>query len=204
VTPADIDGVLLTHFHHDHTLDLRLLLFALRSLSYAGRPPLTVMAPVGFAALLDQWFGAADGTWLRPTHYELEVREIAKGEHDMGGLTVTAIPVDHTEVSLAYRIRGGPVVAISGDTALCDGVVEAGRDADLFILECAVPDSEPFGNHLTPTLAAEVAARANPKKLVLTHFYPSVEKEPIEEIVARRYPKEIRLATDGMEFEVRA
>jgi ribonuclease BN (tRNA processing enzyme) len=205
VGPGDIDGVLLTHFHHDHTLDLRLLLFALRSLGYEGRPPLTISAPRGFAALLDEWFGAADGEWLRPTHYELRVNELPEGESEVNGLTVTAISVDHTDASLAYRIReepSGPVLAVSGDTAYCDGAIEAGRDADVYVLECAVPDAEPFGKHLTPKKAAEVAARANPEKLVLTHFYPSVEEEPIEEVVARRFGGEIRLAADGMEIGI--
>jgi ribonuclease BN (tRNA processing enzyme) len=40
--------------------------------------------------------------------------------------------------------------------------------------------------------------------LLLTHFYPEVEEEPIEEIVGRRYAGELRLAADGMEHEVTA
>jgi len=205
VSPGDIDGVLLTHFHHDHTMDLRALLFALRNPCYAGRRPLAVAAPEGIRRLLDQWFRADDGDWMRPKDYRLDVLELGEGPHDVLGLNVTAIRVDHTPVSLAYRIAeepDGPVVAVSGDTAMCEGIIEAGRGADLFILECACPDSAPCGKHLTPSLAAEVAAATNPGLLFLTHFYPAVEQEPIEEVVARAWPGEVRLAADGMEYDV--
>jgi len=205
VGPGDIDGVLLTHFHHDHTMDLRALLFALRNPRYAGRGPLSITAPSGVERLLDQWFRADDGDWLRPAAYRLDVQEIGEGTHDVLGLSVTAIHVDHTPQSLAYRIRAeadGPVIAVSGDTAMCDGILAVGRAADLFVLECAFPDSDLSGKHLTPGLVAEVAAETNPRRLLLTHFYPEVEDEPIEEIVRRKYPGEIRLAVDGQEYQV--
>jgi ribonuclease BN (tRNA processing enzyme) len=205
VGPGEIDGVLLTHFHIDHTADLRALLFALRNPAFAGRRDLAVTGPAGLCRLLDQWFSADDGGWLRPAAYRLDLREIGEGRHGLHGLEVEAFSVDHTPQSLAYRIAlpgGRPVVTVSGDTAPCDGIVAAGRGADLFVLECAFPDGGLHGKHLTPTTAAEVAAAADPGRLVLTHFYPEVEGEPIEEIVARRWGGDVRLAADGMEFEV--
>jgi len=205
VGPGDIDGVLLTHFHLDHTADLRALLFALRNPAFAGRPALSVTGPKGLADLLAQWFAADDGAWLEPLSYALHIREIGEGRHEVESLVVDAIPVDHTPQSLAYRIRAsedGPVVAVSGDTAPCDGIVQAGRHADLFVLECAFPDGALHGKHLTPTTAGGVAADANPRSLVLTHFYPEVEGEPVVEIVSSRYVGEVHLAADGMEFLV--
>ncbi|MEN8150110.1 MAG: ribonuclease Z [Planctomycetota bacterium] len=205
IGPADVDGVLLTHFHLDHCADLRALFFALLNPAFAGRSPLTVAGPKGLADLLARWNAAPDGPWQKPLAYELRVGEIGEGRHDVAGFSVDAFPVDHTPRSLAYRIRAaedGPVVAVSGDTAPCDGVESAGRHADLFVLECSFPDGGLHGKHLTPTTAAEVAAAADPRYLVLTHFYPEVENEPIERIVSARWPGEVRLAADGMEFTV--
>jgi ribonuclease BN (tRNA processing enzyme) len=200
VGPADIDAVLLTHFHPDHNLDLMALLFALRNPLFAGCGPLEVVAPEGFGEILDHWCSGVQGAWLTPEGYDLSLREIGEGEHDVAGLAVTAIHVEHTPQSLAYRVReevDGPVIAYSGDTGLCDAIVTVGRGADLFVLECAVPDSHPFPGHLTPSEAAEVAERADPKRLVLTHFYPPMEHEPVEEVVRRRFRGRIDLAEDG-------
>ena len=41
VSPAELDAVLLTHYHTDHCADLAALLFALRSPHLRARPPLT-------------------------------------------------------------------------------------------------------------------------------------------------------------------
>jgi ribonuclease BN (tRNA processing enzyme) len=203
--PADLDAVLVTHFHPDHNLDLQALFFALRNPTYAGRRPLRIFAPAGFGEILEHWWSGRTGGWLRPVGYEVELNEIGEGTYDVLGLTLKAVHVEHTPQSLAYRISetpDGPVLAYSGDTALCDGIVAAGRDADLLLLECANADANPVGEHLTPSRAAEVAERAAPRRLVLTHFYPEVEGEPIVEVVRRRYAGEVRLAADGDVYRV--
>jgi ribonuclease BN (tRNA processing enzyme) len=205
VGPGDVDAVLLTHFHPDHVLDVPALLFALLSPAFAGRKPLTIAGATGVRKLVDQWLSSVYGAWLRPVGYSLAVRELAPGENDVAGLPVTAIPVRHAPESLAYRIReegSGKTIAISGDTGLCDGAVTAGRDADLYLLECAYPDPAPWEGHLTPMTAAEVAALANPRRLVLTHFYPEVEGKPIEAVVRRRYAGPVTRAEDGATYTV--
>ncbi|MCU0726004.1 MAG: MBL fold metallo-hydrolase [Planctomycetes bacterium] len=206
VDPASIDGVLLTHFHPDHVLDLPALLFALRNPAFAGRGPLTVAGPEGTVKLIDHWFSAAYGAWLRPVGFDLTVLEFSPGEHVLAGVRATAFPVKHAPESLAYRVReadGEAVLAISGDTGLCAGIVEAGRDADLLLLECAFPDPAPWDGHLTPRTAAEVAALSAPRRLVLTHFYPEVEREPIEAVVAERYAGPVERAEDGATYRIR-
>ena len=50
------------------------------------------------------------------------------------------------------------------------------KNADLLILECSHPDGMKAKGHLTPSLCGKIAAKANAKKLVLTHFYPEADK----------------------------
>lgn len=205
-TPAEaIDAVIVSHFHPDHNLGLPALFFALRNPGAARTSPLEVVAPEGFREILEHWWAGPQGEWFQPRGYEFRLREIGEGEHGIQGLAVTSIRVDHTPQSLAYRIAksaGGPVLAWSGDTAECDGIVEAGRDADLFLLECAVPDGTPEVKHLSPSAAGRVAALAAPKRLLLTHFYPEVEEEPILEIVGRHWPGPAELAEDGRTWRI--
>jgi ribonuclease BN (tRNA processing enzyme) len=47
---AQLDAVLLTHFHTDHCADLAALLFALRSPRFGGRGPLHVFGATGLHA----------------------------------------------------------------------------------------------------------------------------------------------------------
>ena len=112
---GDIDAVLLTHFHTDHCADLAALLFGLRSPRYEGRRPLLVAGAHGLAELLGHLTAA--WPWLSPRGFELEVREIGEGGHEIAGLRVEAVRVEHTDASLGYRVTGsnGAVAAFSGD-----------------------------------------------------------------------------------------
>jgi ribonuclease BN (tRNA processing enzyme) len=206
VTPGDVDAVVLTHFHPDHVMDLRTLLFCLRNRElYGDRGPLEVVAPRGFAEILDHWWAEPGGEWLRPAEYDFRLREIGPGDHEVEGLRVRAVRVEHTPQSLGYRFaerRGGPVLGLSGDTGPCEGVVEVGRDAAVLVLECSRPDDSPQPGHLTPTQAGEIAARAGPGRLVLTHFYPRVDREPVEMLVAKHFAGPVERAVDGATYEI--
>lgn len=197
---ADITTVLLTHYHTDHTADLAALLFALRNPRYQGRRPLRLRGARGLHDLLghltDAW------PWLTPKGYELDVQEITPGPVPLQGLTASAFKVEHTEASLAYRIEDarGRVAAFSGDADVSPGLVEAARDADLFICEAAFPDHARVPGHLTPRLAAEHAAQAGVKTLCLTHFYPECDGVDLVAQARAAFSGTIVLAEDLMQF----
>jgi ribonuclease BN (tRNA processing enzyme) len=203
--PGDIDLVLLTHFHPDHTLDLQALFFALRNPFFSGRGPLTILAPTGFGEVLSHWFSGPQGTWLEPRDYHLELIEVEPGVHEFRHLTLEAVRVEHTPQSLAWRIREDPegkVLALSGDTRVCDGAVKAGLGADLYVLECAVPADEPLPFHLTPALAGEIARKANPRRVLLSHFYPPVDVELAALTVRDSFPGEVLVAEDQATYRI--
>lgn len=204
-SPGDIDLVLLTHFHPDHTLDLQALFFALRNPMFKDRGPLTIMAPTGFGQVLSHWFLGPQGGWLEPRGYDLQVIEVEPGAREFGHLKLRSIRMEHTPQSLAWRIRedeAGPVLAFSGDTGSGDGAVEAGRGADLYVLECAVPDEEPMKGHLTPREAGEIARRAAPRRVLLSHFYPQVDVDQARRVVAEGFPGEVFIADDQATYQI--
>jgi len=203
---GDVTDVLFTHYHTDHCADLAPLLFALGSPVYAGRGPLVLRGPAGLrdlhAALETAW-----GRWVAPRTFPWSLEEVEPGAAvDLGGgVEASTVSVEHTAVSVAWRIRDadGALVAISGDTVPCPGAVEAGRDADLYVLECAFPDeaSEPY--HLSPATVGPIATEAAPRRLCLTHFYPACDGADLEAEVRRAYDGPFSLARDGLAFEVR-
>jgi ribonuclease Z len=109
-----------------------------------------------------------------------------------------------------YRLEGeGKVVAISGDTVACVGVDWLAREADLLIQCCYLaeqevnsPAQELLARDLIATAAqaGQIAARAQARKLVLTHFEQK-SVELLQAMVAdtrRHYAGEIALAEDLM------
>ena len=198
--PDQITTVLITHFHTDHTADLAALLFALRNPKLATRPPLTILGPHGLIGLIEGL--TAVWPWLRPKNYSLEVREIEPGTYPLGSAELTAVSIEHTPVSLAYRISDehGTSVALSGDADVCEGLAEVARRADLFICEAAFPDQERTAGHLTPSLAGAGDEDAQAEVLCLTHFYPECEGHDLRAQAESTYSGEVVLAEDLMRF----
>jgi ribonuclease BN (tRNA processing enzyme) len=88
-------------------------------------------------------------------------------------------------------------LAYTGDTDEDPAVAELARGVDLFVCECSFPDEEATPNHLTPSSAARLARRAGVGRLLLTHFYPSLEPERARRAAALTFGGPIECARDG-------
>jgi ribonuclease Z len=71
-------------------------------------------------------------------------------------------------------LQKGTKLVVVGDTGRTDNLVEPCRDADALVIESTYMDSEADMarqfSHMTAKGAAELAAEANVKKLILTHL----------------------------------
>ena len=203
----DIDYILISHFHPDHTADLIHFFFATRYPPVLDeRKPFTIVAPKGFDQFLEL-LKKPYGRWLDLPERLMNTEELKTGQKDsreFDGFTLYTAPVNHTPQSLAYRIEdnAGKSVAYSGDTGYCEGLVELARGADLLILESSFPDDEAIAGHLTPSEAGDIATRAGAKKLVLTHFYPEILTTDIEAQCRKTYQGDLLLASDLLALSV--
>jgi ribonuclease BN (tRNA processing enzyme) len=115
------------------------------------------------------------------------------------------VPIRHTAQSLGYRLVGDTgSIAFSGDADECDELVELARDVDVFVCEAATPDGQKLDGHLTPQLTAGYAARANVRRLVLTHFYPECSGHDLRAAAASAFAGELILAEDLQQLTVQA
>ena len=106
------------------------------------------------------------------------------------GETITAPEGTFTPDMVMGPARKGLKVCYCTDTRPCDSIVEAARDADLFICEGMYGEDDKLGKakekkHMIFSEAARLAAKAGPAQLWLTHYSPSMGK-PDEFIPAAR------------------
>jgi ribonuclease Z len=109
--------------------------------------------------------------------------------------------------TLVGSARPGRRVALSGDTRPNEQLGEAARGADLLVHEATFGDEEAARavqtGHSTAREAAELAARAGVKRLVLTHFSARYSRDTAELVreARERFPEAVA-ARDGMEIDI--
>lgn len=198
-SPADLSAVFLTHYHSDHLVGLQDLVLSHWTMDVydeAGRLP--VIAPNGSTIrfcerMLDLW------------DHDLEVRAL----HNMreprpkidivgfdtpaepteiwssGDVRVIAGPVRHEPIvgAVGYRVETPDgVVAISGDTRVCDEVAELCAGADVVVYEAMrmdviaqrPPDKQYImGYHADTRLIGKQMAELDIPVVMLTHLIPA-------------------------------
>ena len=189
----EIDNVFITHFHPDHTSDLIPLLFATRHPYGKKRmKPLGIWGPEGFSEFVEK-LRAPYGEWVRPQL--VEIHEVGKKKRGIDGLEIKTFKTVHTENSVGYVIRAlGKKIVYTGDTGYFSGLRKVASEADIFVTECALPDSEKMAVHMTPSDIAEILRESSPKKVVLSHLYPSMD--------GRNLPEEIQTLSGNSETEI--
>jgi ribonuclease BN (tRNA processing enzyme) len=190
---ADLDVVLFTHFHADHSADFPALV---KSSYFEDRQRnLPVYGPAGNASFpsatefLQNLFGAKHGAfrylseYITPGagSYLLQAHTVKLGAHEVrrvfstAGITVDATTVTHGSVpALAWLVQiGGLRIAFSGDTNGDNGNLEKlAAHADIFVAHNAVPEGTTGAAralHMPPSVIGRIAATAGVKHLVLSH-----------------------------------
>jgi ribonuclease BN (tRNA processing enzyme) len=91
----------------------------------------------------------------------------------------------------------------SGDSDECLPLVELAREADLAVIECALPTEKKLRGHLTPDAVGRIAAQAQPCRLLLTHMYPACDGHDLLSGVREAgFHGRAELATDGLSIEL--
>jgi ribonuclease BN (tRNA processing enzyme) len=202
----DITHLVLTHFHNDHIGDVPLLFFAWKHGMRPGRSqPLTLIGPKGVRRLIQQMADVFGGHLSEPG-FEIVMREMHDGEELRLDATtrLLAASTPHTEESLAYRVEtDARSFCYTGDTGPSHDVAIFAQGVDLLLTECSVPDEEAMETHLTPSRVAEMARTALPRRLLLTHVYPHLDRDRLPDLVrASGWPATIDVAWDGATYEV--
>lgn len=203
ITYQDIDYLLYSHLHPDHTLDFASILFAARNPKNPRKRELVVIGPKGLEDFYEKLLSLY-GTSIRPESYRLIFKKMDDSALELDFCKILTKTVKHTDESIGIRVelKNGRSLAYSGDTDYCENMVSLSSGADILILECSAPDEFKMDGHLSPSLAGRIASEANCKKLVLTHFYPICDRYPILKELKDHFKGKVILAKDGMRLRL--
>lgn len=197
--PADVGGVLISHLHADHLVDLVPLRHFLNFEAQA-RDSVRLHGPGELRRRFDAFqaekgfLGALPGDALEPGTFEL------------AGMHVEARHVTHIEDSYAFRLTpadgGGPGLIYSGDCAVADDLLPLLHEGDTLLCEAAFGAGPGGGGaHITAQEAARVAAAGRVSRLILTHILDRHDEQRTRE-AADEFGNEVLLARPGLELTV--
>ena len=217
---SDLDVVLLSHLHADHSSDLIALI---KSAHFEPRTrALPIVGPVGSGLypsttlFVSRLVGPEMGAWIylgevgNEATFELAPTDIGVADASQHvawtgeRIPATALGVHHHDVpTLAWRVEvGGKTIVFSGDTNDEDGQLgEFARGANVMVVHHGLaPGWHPIEGtlHMAPEGIAKVLGVARPDLAVLSHRRPqTLGKEPATvSIIRERFDGPLYFADD--------
>ncbi len=219
---VDLDFVGLSHFHTDHSADFAALIksgnFSARKRALqVARPEGARMFP-GLEDFLQALFGREQGAYAYLSSFldggsgapMLTRREVGPGKpaivYTSDDLVIDAMRVPHGIVpAVAFRVAAGDktIVFASDQNGGDPAFAEFAEGASILVMHMVVPEGiEGVGRrlHAPPSVIGNIAAKANPGTLVLSHFMARSLRELDSNValVQERYDGRIVLAEDLM------
>jgi ribonuclease BN (tRNA processing enzyme) len=190
--PLDqIDGIVCSHSHPDHWLELPVAVNALR---YGlGRPK--AMIPLYWTAQTAELFGIVSGHPPKPTFDDHVVDETSTAR--IGDIDLRFSRTDHPVETLAVRAdAGGRSIAYTADTGNAWELASLGEGIDVAVVEATLDEAEAgVVQHLTASQAGAQATRAGVAALVLTHLAPGSDPAARSAAAATSFDGPIAVAT---------
>lgn len=202
--PLALSAIFITHRHPDHFLDLFALQAAIRYAPAGPVPvgPVPLYAPEG---LYESMSCLLDERGREALHAAFTCNTIVPGAAvSVGDLDVVPVPVEHIAHTYALRVSdGGATLCYTSDSRLGPAVREAAAGCRLVLAEATLPEryagSAP---HMTGEEAGRLAAEVGAGTLVLTHLWPTADRDELLAGARAVFGGNVMLATELLAVEV--
>jgi ribonuclease Z len=186
---ADLDVIVISHFHPDHTFGWPFLLLEIVRQRAADRP-LFIVGPPGVEGFLSDMMAlGAVSDIVVEAHRRLDMRyvEVDGSWQDAGPLRFQAVEVAHVPDLRCFGyvlVLAGSTVRIgySGDTHPCPGLDALASASDVLVLECNGPHPPP-ATHMDVEDVAGLRERFPTVPFVLTHLGEGVGAGDIRDVI---------------------
>ncbi len=176
--PDDLENltIIISHLHKDHYADLSAIAYASYVYHNLGllNERINVYIP-NSTNLEDYRYLTNYGKENFMSFYVYD----EKSNLNINGISVSFYQTRHSIKTFAMNIiKGNIKISYSGDTGYDEKISLFFQDADILICESSFLKHQKNGNinHLSAEEAGIIAKKSNVKKLILSHFWPEVDK----------------------------
>jgi len=200
--PYSLAAVFVTHNHPDHYADIYSLQAMLRYAPQGPASRMRLFAPEPLFSRMQAILSSRGAEEFREA-FEFHILRPGEGVR-VGSLTVTPCEVDHTDPTYGLvATNGASTLCYTADTAPGARVLAAARGADLLLAEATLPDDYAGASpHLTSTQAGELARDAGAKRLVLTHVWPTNDREAMVARAAAAFSGPVSVAAELDTYDI--
>lgn len=203
---ASLDAIWVSHFHLDHLGGLAPFLFATRSApeTQQRRKPLKIYGGPGLKEIL-QAIDGSNNYRLFQQPFVVEIVEVGT-ESDFEMLPLLrarTFSTPHTKESLAVHLtdKNDTIFVYTSDTGYSDELAEFAHGADVLLAECSYFRNKPVQKHLELKEAIDLARKAEPKTLVLSHLYDEWDGIDLAAEAGKLWSGKTVEAYDGLQIE---
>lgn len=197
-----LDAVLFTHEHLDHCLDL----YPLTVARVFHPEPLTPLPLFALPGVFEAVAALEDEEGVEEMRGLFDVRDPGDG-FEVGPFRITTRRLPHMVPNLGFRVEaGGATLAYTGDTGPSEDIEVLAKGVDLLVSEASWEDDDGIlvEGHLTARQAAEHAAAAGAGRLVLTHFWPTVNRDRARDLASAAFDGDVVVADEDLRIRVGA
>jgi ribonuclease BN (tRNA processing enzyme) len=193
----ELDALLVSHYHFDHTADIGTLLYGRQIKTKLGQvsKPLDIYGHTYNRVELDR---------MKLEGYANVTAYTEKDTIQAGPFTITFCEVKHPVKCYAMRISDGQdTVAYTGDTSYFTGLSKFVRGAQHLICECNLYSNQEGAimGHMNSADAARVANDAEAYELLLTHLPHYGDIGELKNDAEKTFKGRISLAHTGWVWE---
>ena len=198
IDPTNLDAIILTHKHLDHSGDANVMIEAMTEGGFRKRGTLFVPSD----AL------GEDGvvfSYLK-SHPE-KVTLLKKGKFSVGDIKFE-VPVRNRHPVETYGLKffiAGNIVSLIADTEFFDDLIDIYKGSTLLVGNVIFYQKRESAQHLCLEEALRIVKAIKPQKAIFTHFGMSMIKQklfPLEGKIRQELGMDIKFAYDGLSVEL--